>query len=268
MTHASDQNGRELAVDVTRSVIVEAGAGSGKTASLVIRKLGLLALSKHPEEVLSITFTRKATAEMRNRVIQALRAVAVGATPTNAYEEGLFAMARKALARDHEMGWNLLDNPSRLRIVTFDALAHMIVRMSPITSQLGGPVAIQEDAMPLYDRAVDRLFQALDYSPIDGLSDAVFRFLELMDNRQPRARAFLTNLLMRRDQWLGYVLSAQDREGFYQLINESTQDLANGTIRSGLSLIDAAQAGPALAQLWRYATDNGVKSEQVMVRLI
>jgi ATP-dependent exoDNAse (exonuclease V) beta subunit len=263
MTHASDQSGRDLAVDVSRSVIVEAGAGSGKTASLVIRKLGLLAMSKHPEEVLSITFTRKATAEMRHRVIHALRSVANGATPTNPYEEALFENAGAALDRDREMGWNLLENPSRLRIVTFDALAHMIVRMSPITSQLGGPVAIQEDASTLYDRAVDRLFQALDGSTIDGLSDSVFKFLQLMDNRQPRARAFLTNLLARRDQWLGYVLSAQDREGFYQLVNESTQDLANGTVRSGMNLIDQSGVGASLAQLWRYAAENGAKSDLV-----
>jgi ATP-dependent exoDNAse (exonuclease V) beta subunit len=263
MTHASDQSARDIAVDVSRSVIVEAGAGSGKTACIIVRKLALLAMCKNPEEVLSITFTRKATAEMRNRVIHALRAVANGAVALNPYEETLFDNARRALDRDREMGWNLLDNPSRLRIVTFDALAHMIVRMSPITSQLGGPVAIQEDSGALYDRAVDRLFQALESSPVEGLSDTIFRFLQLMDNRQPRARSFLTNLLARRDQWLGYILSARGREGFYQLVNESTQDLANGTIRSGIDLIDAAGVGPALAQLWRYAASNGVKSELV-----
>lgn len=259
MTHASDQAGRDLAIDVTQSVIVEAGAGSGKTASLVIRKLDLLAMSNNPEEVLSITFTRKATAEMRNRVISALKTVAVGATPTNPYEEALYEAARHALARDHEMGWNLLDNPSRLRIVTFDALAHMIVRMSPITSQLGGPVAIQEDAESLYDRAIDRLFQALEGSPIEGLSDSVFRFLQLMDNRQPRARTFLKSLLVRRDQWLGYILSAQDREDFYAIINESASDLAEHSFDEGMELIKSAHVESSLARLWKYATDNGVK---------
>jgi len=260
MTIAQDQQGRDLAVDPLQSVIVEAGAGSGKTASLVVRKLGLLAISNHPEEVLSITFTRKATAEMRSRVISALRTVANGATPTNPYEEILFERARAALDRDREMGWNLLDNPSRLRIVTFDSLAHMIVRMSPITSQLGGPVIVEDDASPLYEKAVDRLFQSLTSGANEAIADAVFRFLDLMDNRQVRARSFLTNLLARRDQWLSYVLGARDREGFYQLVNESCSELSEGVISQALSVIDECNAGPALAQLWTYATNNGVKS--------
>jgi len=260
MTLTQDQQGRDLAVDTSQSVIVEAGAGSGKTASLVVRKLGLLAISDNPEEVLSITFTRKATAEMRSRVIGALRTVATGATPTNPYEEILFDRARAALDRDREMGWNLLDNPSRLRIVTFDSLAHMIVRMSPITSQLGGPVVVEDDPSPLYEKAVDRLFQALDANGNAELSDAVFRFLDLMDNRQIRARSFLTSLLARRDQWLSYVLSARDRGDFYRLINESCTDLANGTINEALTVIDMAGVGPTLAQLWSFATENGVKS--------
>lgn len=263
MTIAQDQQGRDLAIDPRTSVIVEAGAGSGKTASLVARKLGLLAISNHPEEVLSITFTRKATAEMRSRVISALRTVANGATPTNAYEEILYGEARAALDRDREMGWNLLENPSRLRIVTFDSLAHMIVRMSPITSQLGGPVIVEDDASPLYDKAVDRLFQGLDSKNNEDLSNSVFRFLDLMDNRQVRARTFLTSLLARRDQWLAYVLVARDRGEFYQLINESCDDLAKGTVGSALEMIDSSGVGPALAQLWTYATENGVKSSAI-----
>ena len=263
MTIAQDQLGRDLAVDPRKSVIVEAGAGSGKTANLVVRKLRLLAVSEHPEEVLSITFTRKATSEMRSRVIGALRTVALGATPTNAYEEVLYDSARSALDRDRAMGWNLLDNPSRLRIVTFDSLAHMIVRMSPITSQLGGPVVVEEDPSPLYEKAVDRLFQSLNSERDDNLSQAVFQFLDLMDNRQVRARSFLTNLLARRDQWLAYVLSARDRGEFYELINESCNELGLGTINEISTVIQVAGVGPALAQLWLYATENGVKAESI-----
>jgi ATP-dependent exoDNAse (exonuclease V) beta subunit len=263
MTIAQDQQGRDLAVDPSKSVIVEAGAGSGKTANLVVRKLRLLAISENPEEVLSITFTRKATAEMRSRVIGALRTVALGATATNAYEEVLYDSARAALKRDKEMGWNLLDNPSRLRVVTFDSLAHMIVRMSPITSQLGGPVVVEEDPSPLYEKAVDRLFQSLDSQGDDSLSQAVFQFLDLMDNRQVRARSFLTNLLARRDQWLAYVLSARDRGEFYDLINESCTELGLGTIAEISTVIEVAGVGPALAQLWSYATENGVKSKAI-----
>ncbi len=263
MASVADQAARDLAVDVTKSVIVEAGAGSGKTASLVVRKLGLLALVKSPEEVLSITFTRKATGEMRNRVIGALRSVAMGAIATSAYEETLFENARAALARDKEMGWSLLDNPSRLRIVTFDALAHMVVRMSPITSQLGGPVRIQEDATKLYDRAIDRLFALLEDDSQPELSSAIFHFFRLMDNRQPRARDFLKSLLIRRDQWLPHLMGSDSREAFYELINESTRELALSAASEAHHSIETAGVANTLPQLWAYAASNGAVSPAI-----
>jgi len=66
MSRPADFTQRELALDIQQSWIVQAPAGSGKTGILVYRLLKLLAVAQKPEEVLAITFTKKAAKEMRD----------------------------------------------------------------------------------------------------------------------------------------------------------------------------------------------------------
>jgi ATP-dependent helicase/nuclease subunit A len=67
-----DQRARRLAVDPSRSVALEASAGTGKTRVLVDRYVRLLEVGVAPRNILAITFTRKAAAEMRQRVMSTL----------------------------------------------------------------------------------------------------------------------------------------------------------------------------------------------------
>ena len=67
-----DAEARRLAVDPRRNVALEASAGTGKTRVLVDRYVGLLASGVSPRNILAITFTRKAAAEMRQRILQEL----------------------------------------------------------------------------------------------------------------------------------------------------------------------------------------------------
>src|SRR5476651_802615 len=92
----SDDKNRQLALDPTRSFIVQAPAGSGKTELLTQRYLNLLAhAEKAPEEIIAITFTRKAANEMRLRIMQALNFATEAEPSTEDYRHQTWSLAKK-----------------------------------------------------------------------------------------------------------------------------------------------------------------------------
>ncbi len=68
-----DHDARSAAVDPTRNIVLEASAGTGKTRVLVERYVNLLRAGVEPDHILAITFTRKAAAEMRQRIIDRMK---------------------------------------------------------------------------------------------------------------------------------------------------------------------------------------------------
>ena len=97
-----DAAARMAAVDPHRSILLQAPAGSGKTAVLTQRYLRLLCEVQEPGAILAITFTRKAAAEMRGRVMRALRGE-IAAEDPNA--PALRALAAQALQQAEARGW-------------------------------------------------------------------------------------------------------------------------------------------------------------------
>ena len=191
---------REAALDARRSFIVQAPAGSGKTGLLIQRFLRLLAVVERPEEILAITFTRKAAAEMRRRVLEALAAAADPSPPAKENERTTWELARAALERDHARDWQLARNAARLRILTIDALCTSLARQMPVLSRLGAAPAVVEDSTDLLREAAERTLALVERDePVSRLAQLVLRHL---DGDWSAVRHLVETMLRRRDQWM------------------------------------------------------------------
>jgi ATP-dependent helicase/nuclease subunit A len=232
-----DHQSRQDALDMCHSIIAAAPAGSGKTFILVMRFLKALALCNDPEEVLAITFTNKATAEMQERVMGALCLGELSVPPLSEHERGLWEIARAALMRDEELGWGLLKNPSRLRIMTIDRLNASLSAQLPLLSGMGGAAQIEDSPAMLYREAVISLFDELeDESTDEVVKNALKYLLRATGNRlDDRLVPMLSELLARRDQWKG-VLNAVDSMNMEHAINDFIQYRLSGA----MAVIDAS----------------------------
>lgn len=200
----ADQSQRQAALDTSESVIVQAPAGSGKTELLTRRFLALLSGVENPEEIIAITFTRKAAAEMRLRIVQSLRESQKHASrqDMSSFEAEGYALAHAALAQNEKLNWGLLENPGRLRIQTIDSFCASIVRQSPVLSSIGAVPQISDDASAIYQLATENMLsELLDEDQGLPTTKALGRLLLFLDNKVPRLQNLLTTMLASRDQW-------------------------------------------------------------------
>ncbi len=195
-TQPIDHQQRLSALDPSRSFIVQAPAGSGKTDLLVRRYLTLLARVAHPEEILAITFTRKATAEMRARILSALSGTDA------AMDADMKQLAANALASDRRLDWNILANPRRLRIQTIDAFCYELVGRMPWSARFGVAPNMLDDQNTelIYRQAAQR---TLDHLEADNdWSIHCANLIKLVDADFDKAQSVLALMLRKRDRWM------------------------------------------------------------------
>jgi ATP-dependent helicase/nuclease subunit A len=139
-----DEAARAFAVDPSRNVVLEASAGTGKTRVLVTRYVNLLRSGVDPANILAITFTRKAAAEMRERIVQDLRAAATRS------------------AADAARWRDLRDRLGEIGICTIDAFCLALLREFPLEADLdpGFQVADETEVPRVADEALDAAFRA------------------------------------------------------------------------------------------------------------
>lgn len=196
-----DQPQRKRALDAKRSVLVRAPAGSGKTDLLTRRFLRLLGEVGDPGEIVAITFTKAAAAEMRHRILSKLEAAAAGANDETADPFSVEALAERALARSQELGWDLLNLPAQLRISTIDSFCRELALQQPILSGLGGSLEVYDQPRELYRRAARRTLEQIGKASAT-LNAAIETLLLWRDNSWADLEGQIVTMLEKRDQWM------------------------------------------------------------------
>ena len=246
----SQQRAQALELD---SFIVEAPAGAGKTELLTQRYLRLLATVEEPEEILAITFTNKAAAEMRGRILWSLQQAADGICPEAAHKQVTHALACQALAHGAARDWQLLAQPGRMRLLTIDALCAQLARQMPLLSRFGSQPKAAEEAQLHYQEAARRTLALLDDEPH---GEVVAQVLAHFGNNSQYLRELLVAMLARREQWLPQCLQAlQHAHELPAQFAQAVAALQAAALQAAHGVLDDARQR-TLMPLLRFAAAN------------
>ncbi len=180
---------QQEAADPRRSVFVTANAGSGKTSTLVDRVARLLLADVRAAEILCVTYTKAAAAEMQSRLYKRLGAWAV------MDDEKLSASLHELDGRDPDRlsGDDLkrarrlfaqaLDTPGGLKIQTLHAFCEKLLRRFPLEAGITPGFQVLEDqaAVALSRLARDDLARHALAHPDGGIGQAYAHFAVALD---------------------------------------------------------------------------------------
>jgi len=249
----NDAAERARALDPAASFIVRAPAGSGKTELLMQRYLALLALAERPEEILALTFTRKAAGEMSCRIIDSLEGAAAGRRAGRAHERTTLDLAVRVMERDRELGWRLLENPARLKVQTIDSFSASLVAQMPLLSRLGARPGISDAADELYAEAVRRTLEMVEGKGEEA--ECVRDALAHMDNSMPALGRRLVAMLRTREQWMRRIGAVPDETGLRARLEQALARLIEESLERARSAFPPGLADRLNPLAW-YAASN------------
>ena len=196
----NDQAQRKQALDITKSYIVQAPAGSGKTELLTQRYLKLLSVCEYPENIMAMTFTNKAVDELRQRVLSALQSTQQP-RPNEAHKQITYDLAAKVIQHSERQGWALLHNPKRLKIATIDSLSSLISSRYPVASELVPRQIMLKNwqQVAAYKHATMQTLLLIDDKQYGAVISDLLLYL---DNNIEQFYRLTTQMLAKRDQWL------------------------------------------------------------------
>ena len=230
MNKAIDQSVRHEALDPSQSFIVQAPAGSGKTELLTQRYLKLLSTVEQPEAIIALTFTKKAAAEMRARILAALRSANSPAPNQSTHALQTWKLARAALRQDQKNKWYLSQYSSRMKIQTIDAFASTLANARPILSEGNSLLRIAADPNQLYQMAARQVIAYLNDDQHPWFS-SLAKIVRHLDVNLFKVERLFMSILNKREQWLPYMLDSNllnhIRRSLHSIISETLTPLIN-----------------------------------------
>ena len=175
----NDQKQRDDALNLSDSFIVQAPAGSGKTELISQRYLKLLGSADEPENILVMTFTNRAVDELKHRVISSLNQ-ATKKPPTEKFKRKTFDLATSVLDQSDKRGWDLINYPSRLKIITIDSLSNLIVSRFPSLEQLIPPrtMVYSYEYDKIYRQAAEETLLLIEDDEYQKIISSVLLYLD------------------------------------------------------------------------------------------
>lgn len=248
----SDHLARQKALDPLQSFIVQAPAGSGKTELLTQRFLKLLAHTEEPESIIALTFTQKAAAEMKERILSALEKVASNQKNSQPKTD---LLAAEVLKQDNKYQWKLLQSPHRLRVKTIDSLCAELVSKMPLLSK-GVPYAsIEKDPTAYYQEAAERCLMEGIKSPL--YQQCIEELLLHRGNHYIEVVELLAEMLKWREQWLPLIgnMDASSSKKCRQILENALKNLKDDTLTQ-LETFFSYEMKEELKELCHYAAEN------------
>ena len=206
----NDQKQRDQSLNISDSFIVQAPAGSGKTELITQRYLKLLGTADVPENILVMTFTNRAVDELKHRIISSLNRARLH-PPEEPHKRKTFDLASKVLEQSNLKEWDLLNHPSRIKIITIDSLSSLIVSRYPSIDQLIPPQTMINtyEYEQIYQEAAENTLLLIEENEYQASISSVLLYL---DNHVDRFYRLIVQMLSKREQWLPklYIKGALD----------------------------------------------------------
>ncbi len=166
-----------------RLLVYKASAGSGKTFTLAVQYIRQLIEDPYSyRRILAVTFTNKATTEMKERILSQLYGIATSLKSSDGYLKEIMKTSDKSVdeirkAADTALK-NIIHDYSRFRIETIDSFFQSVMRNLARELELGANMTIELNNTDVLNDAVDSMIEKLD-----RMSPTLYWLLEYIEER-------------------------------------------------------------------------------------